>query len=116
MPEGRKTSKNSGKPINLALQGGGSHGALTWGVLGVEGFGQSASLLLNCLLPTGTLCPNSRLLPSFAVIPTGPGSPPLPPPEAFGLLRSWALRAFAELLPEALPRAARASGTQRWTT
>jgi NTE family protein len=33
MQEGRKTSRSSGKPINLALQGGGSHGALTWGVL-----------------------------------------------------------------------------------
>lgn len=26
-------SRSSGKPINLALQGGGSHGAFTWGVL-----------------------------------------------------------------------------------
>ena len=28
-----KTSRSLVKPINLALQGGGSHGALTWGVL-----------------------------------------------------------------------------------
>jgi NTE family protein len=27
------TLKDGGKPLNLALQGGGSHGALTWGVL-----------------------------------------------------------------------------------
>jgi NTE family protein len=26
-------SPNSRKPVNLALQGGGSHGAFTWGVL-----------------------------------------------------------------------------------
>ena len=26
-------SEDGGKPLNLALQGGGSHGALTWGVL-----------------------------------------------------------------------------------
>ena len=29
----RSRSASAGKPINLALQGGGSHGALTWGVL-----------------------------------------------------------------------------------
>ena len=28
-----KTSRSLVKPINLALQGGGSHGAFTWGVL-----------------------------------------------------------------------------------
>jgi len=27
------TKSTSAKPINLALQGGGSHGAITWGVL-----------------------------------------------------------------------------------
>ena len=28
-----RQQKNSPKPIDLALQGGGSHGAFTWGVL-----------------------------------------------------------------------------------
>ncbi len=29
----RKTAKKERKKINLALQGGGAHGAFTWGVL-----------------------------------------------------------------------------------
>src|SRR4029077_4783555 len=29
----RAARKGRGKPVNLALQGGGSHGAFTWGVL-----------------------------------------------------------------------------------
>ncbi|MEC9348056.1 MAG: patatin-like phospholipase family protein [Pseudomonadota bacterium] len=29
----KRTGQNGGKPVNLALQGGGSHGAFTWGVL-----------------------------------------------------------------------------------
>ena len=28
-----RAGKGRGKPINLALQGGGAHGAFTWGVL-----------------------------------------------------------------------------------
>src|SRR5437899_3409761 len=30
---GGRADRGRGKPINLALQGGGSHGAFTWGVL-----------------------------------------------------------------------------------
>ncbi|HEX7198739.1 MAG TPA: patatin-like phospholipase family protein, partial [Dongiaceae bacterium] len=29
----RRRSKSTGKAISLALQGGGAHGAFTWGVL-----------------------------------------------------------------------------------
>ena len=30
---GKTTSANAAKKVNLALQGGGAHGAFTWGVL-----------------------------------------------------------------------------------
>src|ERR1700730_10726095 len=58
LPPGR-VSKGRTKPINLALQGGGAHGAFTWGVLdqllddgriGIEGISGASAGALNAVM------------------------------------------------------------------
>src|SRR5207247_5585591 len=57
-PPGR-VSKGRAKPINLALQGGGAHGAFTWGVLdqllddgriGIEGISGASAGAVNAVI------------------------------------------------------------------
>src|SRR5262249_44350732 len=94
LPPGR-ASRQPTKPINLALQGGGAHGAFTWGVLdqlledgrleieGISGASAGAAhavMLADGLTRGGAGRAPPRLAPFWR--PGSPARPPRRPPPA----------------------------------
>src|SRR5262249_11993685 len=66
MPPPGRVRKGRAKPINLALQGGGAHGAFTWGVLdqlledgriAIEGISGASAGAVNAAMPADGLNP-----------------------------------------------------------